>query len=169
MLLWTIRERCSTARPVENPNVVCGHTFHRNCAWGANRERYCNDLVNLMEDGANCLLLGVGIDRCSSMHVAERVPLPEDIESCWHIPDEVRLAYDEEQWAIGYGGTPEDAWQKVWQKADHSGLLRHGKVGNATSHYFRVRAVVEMYEQWRKTDPHGLYGIPTGKGRRTSG
>jgi len=94
------------------------------------------------------------------MHAAEHIPLPPAITDYWTAPAEVQRAYDPEAWDIGYGGTPEDAWQKVWLLADQNGLLRHETIGAASCHYFPARSVVGMYMQWRETDPYGLYGVP---------
>jgi len=141
-------------------DVVCGNDLHRTCAWGHDAEWHCCGYHGLLAVDGWCLLLGVGIDRCSSMHAGEYVPLPPEIASCWTIPPEVERAYDPEMWDIGYGGPPDDAWEKVWALADERGLIEHGLVCGAMSHYFRARSVVSIYKHWRMTDPHGLYGVP---------
>jgi aminoglycoside N3'-acetyltransferase len=144
----------------DHPGVFCGSVFHRNCSWGTAAHKYCNGYDALIADDGWCLLLGVGIDRCSSMHVAENIPVPPEIGACWEIPDLVQRAYDPGVWAIGYGGTPGDAWQKVWQRADHSGLIRHGFIGQANCHFFKLKPVVSIYQRWRRDDPYGLYEVP---------
>jgi hypothetical protein len=35
------------------------------------------------------LLIGVGIDRCSSMHLAEQVPVPDQIQAYWRAPEDL--------------------------------------------------------------------------------
>ena len=143
----------------QRSDVVCGSGFFRTCAWGRDAEWHCTGYHGRLAVDGWCLLLGVGIDRCSSMHAAEDIPLPADITAAWDIPDEVRRVYDSNQWSIGYGGTPEDAWQKVWDRADHQGLIRHGQIGQAQCHYFKARSVVAIYKHWRQTDPYGLFGV----------
>jgi aminoglycoside N3'-acetyltransferase len=144
----------------QRPDVVCGRGFFRTCAWGRDAAAHGEGYAELLARSGCCLLLGVGIDRCSSMHAAEESPLPAEVGACWRIPEEVRRAYDAAQWNIGYGGPPEDAWRKVWESADRRGLVRHGRIGSAACHYFGARAVVGLYRDWRQADPYGLYGVP---------
>jgi hypothetical protein len=93
------------------------------------------------------------------MHAAECIPIPPAISRSWDAPDHVRAAYDSDHWSIGYGNTPDDAWQKVWHEADRQGLIRHGHIGHAACHYFKARSVVGIYQRWRQEDPYGLYGV----------
>lgn len=141
--------------------VHCGAELHRTAAWGREAEWHCSGYHGLLALNGWCLLIGVGIDRCSSMHAAEAVPLPPEIAAYLDVPPELLRLYDPSLWGIGYGdGTPEDAWGKVWECADRQGLIRHGSICSAPSHFFRARSVVGMYRDWRRTDPHGLYGVP---------
>jgi aminoglycoside N3'-acetyltransferase len=144
----------------QRADVVYGSDFFRTCAWGRDAEWHCDGYRALLAVDGWCLLFGVGIDRCSSMHAAESIPIPSEISACWAIPDHVQRAYDPQLWAIGYGGTPEDAWQKIWNKAEAHGLIRHGRIGQAACHYFKARSVVEIYKRWRQADPYDLYGVP---------
>jgi aminoglycoside N3'-acetyltransferase len=104
--------------------------------------------------------MGVGVENCSSMHAAEDIRLPADIAAYWAIPETVQRAYDPQVWNIGYGETPENAWQKVWDLADQQGLIRHGQIGQAACHYFKARSLVAIYKRWRRSDPYGLFGVP---------
>jgi hypothetical protein len=94
------------------------------------------------------------------MHAGESIPIPPEIAACWELPEDVRQAYDPEAWNIGYGDTPDDAWQKVWNEADRRGLIRHTRIGQASCHSFKARSVVAIYKHWRRADPYGLYGVP---------
>jgi len=143
----------------QRPDVVCGNGFFRTSAWGQDAEWHCTGYDGLLAVDGWCLLLGVGIDRCSSMHAAEDIPLPPDITAYWAIPEAVERAYDPQQWGIGYGETPQNAWQNVWEAADRQGLIRHGSIGQAACHYFKARSVVSIYKRWRQTDPYDLYGV----------
>jgi aminoglycoside N3'-acetyltransferase len=144
---------------MRRPGTVCGMGLHRNCAWGYEAERHCNNYEHLLAVDGWTLLIGVGIDRCSSMHLAERVPLPDDIEAYTRIPPEILADYDPARWDVGYGGTPDDAWGKVSALAERGGLIQHGQIGAAECRLFRTRAVVSLYETWRRDDPFGLYGV----------
>lgn len=144
----------------QRADVLCGSGLFRTCAWGRDAEWHCDGYRGLLAVDGWCLLLGVGIERGSSMHAAESTPIPSEISASWAIPEHVRRAYDPRLWSIGYGGAPEDAWQKVWKKAEAHGLIRHGRIGQAACHYFKARSVVGIYKRWRQADPYDLYGVP---------
>jgi aminoglycoside N3'-acetyltransferase len=143
----------------QRADVVCGGDFFRTCAWGHDAEWHVNGYHGLLAVDGWCLLLGVGIDRCSSMHAAESITIPSEISRCWALPEHVRSVYDPQLWSIGYGSTPDDAWQKVWEEADQRGVIQHGRIGQAECHYFKARSLVGIYKRWRQTDPYGLYGV----------
>lgn len=142
----------------QRPDVICGTGPFRTCAWGRDAEWQCHGYHGLLAVDGWCLLLGVGIDRCSSMHAAEYVRLPAEIEAYWAVPEEIQRAYDPSVWSIGYGSTPHDAWQKVFEEADRRGLIRQGQIGQARCYLFKARTVVSIYRDWRQTDAYGLYG-----------
>lgn len=144
----------------QRSDVVCGTGLFRTCAWGNDAEWHCNGYHSLLALDGWCLLLGVGIDRCSSMHAAECIPLPEAVKAYFAIPEAVQQAYDPKDWSIGYGATPADAWQKVYAEADRQGLIRHERIGQALCHLFKARPAVSIYKKWRQNDPYGLYGVP---------
>ena len=141
-------------------DVFCGSDVHRTAAWGRDARWHCRGYDGLLAVDGTSLLLGVGIDRCSSMHVADHVPVPEIISAYWAASADVQAAYDPHDWDIGCGETPDDAWEKVWRQADANGLICHVQIGAAACHSFRARSVVGIYMEWRKTDPYDLYGVP---------
>lgn len=144
---------------VSRPGTVLGTGLHRNCAWGHEADRHCQSYERLLEVDGWTLLIGVGIHRCSSMHWAERVPIPDEIEAHWRVPPDILADYDPALWDVGYGGTPDDAWGKVYARAEHHGLVQHRRIGLAECSLFRTRSVVSLYESWRHDDPYGLYGL----------
>jgi hypothetical protein len=93
------------------------------------------------------------------MHLAEHVPIPQDITGRFDLPDELARDYPEEEWGIGYGSTPGDAWGTVWKEAECQGLIRHGRIGQADCTLFRAGALVRIYEGMRRIDPYGLFGL----------
>ncbi|TVR57793.1 MAG: aminoglycoside N(3)-acetyltransferase [Spirochaetaceae bacterium] len=141
-------------------DVYCGSDIHRTAAWGRDARWHCTGYDGLLAVDGTSLLLGVGIDRCSSMHAADFIPIPDAISAYWAAPADVQAAYDPHDWDVGCGETPDDAWEKVWRQADADGLIRHAQIGAAACHHFRARSVVGIYMEWRKTDPYGLYGVP---------
>lgn len=145
----------------KRPDICLGRGLHRVCAWGRDAALFTRDgYRRLVEMDGRVLLLGVGIDRCSCMHLVEgNVPLPEDISRRFQLPDDLLRDYPRERWSIGYGPETDDPWQKVWEVALERGLVLQGRVGAAGSSLFQVRPVLAIFEEWRRADPYGLYGF----------
>jgi aminoglycoside N3'-acetyltransferase len=142
-----------------HPDVICGTEFHRGCAWGRDAHLHCENYYHLLEIDGWALLLGVGIDRCSSMHAAEEVPIPEEITKRFEVPADILQDYPEDRWAIGYGSTPNDPWAKVWAEAQRRGLVRTRTIGQSECKLFKARAMTSIYEDMRRTDPFALFGV----------
>jgi aminoglycoside N3'-acetyltransferase len=140
-------------------DVVCGTGVHRTCAWGRDAAQHAEGYENLVEADGWVLLVGVDIYRCSSLHVAERVPIPEAITAHFRIPDEILRDYPEDQWGIGYGGVPGDPWGTAWREAQERGLIRTMTIGQAECHLFKAKEMVLLYEDLRRSDPYGLFGL----------
>ena len=141
------------------PDVVCGEGLHRVCAWGHDADRHRRSYEHLLAVDGWALLIGVDIWRCSSMHLAERVPIPASISAHWALPPDLARDYPEDEWGIGYGGTPGDAWGTVWAEAMRRGLIRQRQIGAAQCALFKAKAMVAIYEQMRREDPYGLFGL----------
>lgn len=145
------------------PGVLLGKGIHRTCAWGNGAAQHLEGFRRLVELHGCTLLLGVGIDRCSSMHLAEDVKLPENIRAYFAIPDDVRRDYDPNEWSIGYGDSDDspldDAWGKVYAEADQRGWIQHERIGNAPCHLLKTKPLIELFAEWRRIDPYGLFGV----------
>jgi aminoglycoside 3-N-acetyltransferase len=145
---------------LRRPGVVCGPGILRVCAWGQDADRHRQGYEYLLDIDGWILLLGVGIDACSSLHLAEDVRLPEQIRAYYQIPEDIHRDYDPQHWSIGYGGTGAPVWDKVYAEADRQGLIRQHQIGNATCQLFKARAMVTIYREWRRSDPFGLFEVP---------
>jgi len=143
----------------QRPDVLCGTAFHRGCAWGHDAHLHCQNYNHLLEMDGWALLLGVDIGRCSSMHLAESVPIPEEIVRCFDIPDDILRDYPQDRWSIGYGSTPDDPWAKVWTEAQQRGLIRTRTIGQSECKLFKAKAMVSIYEELRRADPFALFGV----------
>lgn len=153
-----------------SPNTCLGKGIHRVCAWGRDAERYSQERYEyLVSVDGWALLIGVDIHRCSSMHIAEeRVKLPQEIYDHFRLPEAVQqeldLAYPStEGWYVQYNGPyspkADNAWEKVVAEAEQRGLIRRGRIGQAECMLFQVKPVIEIYENFRRTDPYKLFGI----------
>lgn len=145
----------------KRPDVVLGQGLHRVAAWGKDAARHAANMYRyLVEIDGWVLLMGVGVDRVSSLHLAEEDPgLPEAIQQMVTPPPDLLRDYPADQWSIGYGSTPEDAWGMVWMEAERRGLIRKGKIGQAECALFKARALVEIYQDGLRKDPFGLFGV----------
>ena len=142
------------------PDVVLGTGFHRVCAWGHDALLHSRrDYHHLLDIDGWALLLGVDINRCSSMHAAEGVGIPEPIARLTRVPEDIQKDYPADTWAVGYGSTPGDAWAKVWEQAERQGLIGKRRIGRAQCMLFRAKAVVSIYAELLRTDPFVLFGV----------
>lgn len=147
----------------QRPDVIGGQGLHRVCAWGRDAQLHSHGYEHLLDLNGWTLLLGVNIHRSSSMHIAEKnVPIPEKIRRIFVVPDDIRHDYPDDEWSIGYGSAPNDAWLMVWAEAERRGLIRKNQIGQAECTLFRAKSVVEIYEGMRRNDPFGLYGVDPG-------
>ena len=142
------------------PGVVCGAGLFRMCAWGHDARLHCKSYQHLLDIDGWALLIGVDIHSCSSLHLAERVPIPDEIAAHYRIPEDILRDYPKDRWSIGYGGTPGNPWQAVWKEAERRGLIHKGRIGQAACALFKAQAVVALYEELRRTDPYGIFGLP---------
>jgi aminoglycoside 3-N-acetyltransferase len=140
------------------PDVLLGTGLHRVATWGRDAERHRLGYRHLVAIGGWTLLVGVGIDRCSSMHLVDHL-IPQGISRIFQVPEDILADYPASLWSIGYGDTPDDAWAKVWEQARRQGLVNQGRIGNAECSLFRARAMLGIYEASLRADAMGLFGI----------
>ncbi|MGC9394022.1 MAG: AAC(3) family N-acetyltransferase [Anaerolineae bacterium] len=143
----------------KRPDVVCGTESPRGCAWGRDAHLHCRNYEHLLDIDGWVLLLGVDIGRCSSMHLAESVPIPEEIRERFRAPADIPRDYPPDRWAVGYGSTPGNPWLKVWEEALRRGLVRTRYIGQSECKLFKAKAMVAIYQEMRRTDPFGLFGL----------
>ena len=146
------------------PNTCMGKGEHRVCAWGHNAHHHSQGYGYLLSIDGWVLLLGVDINRCSSMHTAEdKIEWPKEITEHFQLPDEIRRQYPDTNWYIQYHDPrkplPESAWGKVQIEAERRGLIKRGRIGQAECLLFKGKPVVDLYEEFLRTDPFKLFGV----------
>ena len=139
------------------PDVVLGTGLHRVCAWGHEAQQHSRGYGHLLQINGWVLLMGVDINRCSSMHLARGIP--EEIERIFKVPEDIQSDYPADEWGIGYGSTPDDAWPKVQEEAGRKGLIKLGHIGRAECMLFKAKDMVTLYEELLRKDPFGLFGV----------
>ena len=146
------------------PDVVSGSGIHRVCAWGQDAEIHSTGYEYLTKIDGMVLLIGVDIDRCSSMHLSERIDVTERARDKMHalwgkgrsisIPDHIKQKYPTD---IILGseetGSKGDPWTNARDEAYKRGLIKKGKTGNAPSLLFKLNDVLHLLEKIRQHGP----------------
>lgn len=131
-------------------------SFFSYTAWGQNAAIVAHNLEQVVARGGQVLLLGVQMDRCSCLHLAEdRVGLPVALSRLMEVPEDIQRAYPEQQWRIGYG--PEANFLAVQQEAESHGLIRLTRIGCAVVRCFDARTIVNLYEALLRENPYRLF------------
>ncbi len=145
-----------------HPQVVRWyHPLHSVSAWGFHAQRYCQGFRPMAEAGGKILLLGVEMDRCSALHIAEEiVPLPADIQKAmrWEVPRELLKLYPPDQWLVGCQG----AWGDfliVQAEAEKLGMIKTAQIGSATARLFSAQPMIDLYAQLLRSDPYRMFAI----------
>lgn len=134
--------------------------FFSYAAWGRDAELYAREgLAPLVAYGGKALLLGVEMDRCSSLHLAEeRVSLPPALAALFTPPDDVRRDYPDDEWGVGYG--PEPNFLLAQAIAETRGIIQTERIGHAVARLFNAQALVAIHERLLLTQPYTVYGLP---------
>ncbi len=146
------------------PNTYLGKGIHRVCAWGHHAELHSQGYEYLLSIDGWALLIGVDINRCSCMHIAEdKVEVPQEFLAHFELPEEIQRQYPKTDWYVEYHDPqqplPVNAWGKVQDEAERRGLIRRGYIGQAECLLFKAKLVVDIYEEFLRTDPFELFGI----------
>jgi aminoglycoside N3'-acetyltransferase len=142
----------------QRSDTLLGNGIHRVCAWGKNAELHSKGYNYLLQVDGLVLLIDVGLDRCSSMHQAEKKGLPEEITKYFKIPENIRKDYPPNIF-LAYGNTPENGWNKVMEMAEKRPIIKSEIIGKAECKQFKAREVIGIYESALQTDPLELFGI----------
>jgi len=145
-----------------HPDVVrWNDPIHSVSAWGKDADVFCQSFKPLVEAGGKILLLGVQMDRCSALHIAEeRVQLPENIRKLmkWEVPAELLKVYSPDKWLIGCKGVWGD-FLIVQEEAEKLGLIDSTTIGAATVRLFEAKSMVDLYEKLLIENPYRMFGI----------
>lgn len=134
--------------------------FFSYTAWGRDADLFAREgLARLVERDGKALLLGVEMDRCSALHLAEeRVALPAAITALLTPPADLTRDYPAAEWGFGYG--PEANFLLAQQVAEAEGLIAVGQIGQAVARLFAVQPVIALYERLLREQPYAVYGLP---------
>ena len=138
--------------------------FFSYAAWGRDADLYAREgLAPLVARGGKALLLGVAMDRCSALHLAEeRVVLPPALTALLTPPADLARDYPDDAWGIGYG--PEANFLLAQSVAEAQGLIQTERIGQAFARLFEAQALVAIYGRLLLTQPYAVYGLPEPQG-----
>jgi len=110
----------------------------------------------LLELDGYILLIGVGLDRCSSMHLTEeRVQIPKRILDKTTLPQELREKYPENEWDVGFGPYPD--FPKMEEPYFKHKIIKTVKIGKATVKIARLRDMIDLFAEYLKRNPDSFY------------
>jgi len=132
------------------------HPSHSIAASGPKAKELSEGWHRLLEIDGYILLIGVGLDRCTAMHLAEkRVQFPERILKKITPPKWFIEKYPEGEWEWDFGPYPDFA--KLTEPCVKRGIMKSVKVGEATLRLLRLRKLIDLYAEYLKKDPDLFY------------
>ena len=113
----------------------------------------------LLELDGYILLIGVGLDRCTAMHLAEkRVRFPNRILNKITPPKWFVEQYPEDEWEWDVGPYPDFA--KLTQPCIERGIMKTMEVGEATLRLVKLRELIDLYVEYLERNPDLFYFTP---------
>jgi len=134
------------------------HPSHSVAAFGPRATELSKGWHRLHELDGYILLIGVGLDRCTAMHLAEkRVTFPEHILKKITPPKWFVEKYPEDEWEWDIGPYPDFA--KLTQPCLDLGMMRVIKVGKSALRLVKLRELIELYVEYLEKNPDIFYSI----------
>ena len=145
----TFRKRKGVVRGLHPSNSVA--------AIGPKAKELSEGWHKMLELDGYILLIGVGLDRCTAMHLAEkRARFPDRILKRITPPKWFVEKYSEGEWEWDMGPYPDFA--KLTQPCLERGILKTAKVGEAQLKCVKLRELIDLYVEYLEKDPDLFYG-----------
>jgi len=110
----------------------------------------------LLELGGHILLLGVGLEVCSAMHLAEeRVVFPKHILDKLTPPRWLVEKYPASEWEWDFGPYPD--FPKLEEPCLQHDIMKTVRVGKATLRLARLRELIDFYVEYLNRNPDLFY------------
>jgi len=133
------------------------HPSHSVAALGPKARELSEGWYKLLELDGYILLIGVGLDRCTAMHLAEkRVRFPEHILKKINPPKWFVKKYPEGKWEWDFGPYPD--FVQLTDPCLERGIMKTVKVGESTLKLVKLRKLVDLYVEYLEKDPDLFYG-----------
>jgi len=132
------------------------HPSHSIAAIGPKAQELVEGWHKLLELNGYILLIGVGLNVCTAMHLAEkRVQFPEHILKKITPPKEFVEKYPETEWEWDIGPYPDFA--KMEEPCLQKGIMKTVKVGEGTLKLVRLRELIDLYTEYLTKNPDLFY------------
>lgn len=110
----------------------------------------------LLELGGYVLLIGVGLEVCTAMHLAEEtVRFPKHILEKIASPKWLVEKYPSPEWDFDVGPYPE--FSKMEEPCLKRRIMKTTKVGQSTLKLVRLRDLIRLYAEYLEKDPDRFY------------
>ena len=132
------------------------HQTHSLAAIGPRTRDLLNGWEALRDLDGHIVLLGVTLQCCSSMHLAEDgIELPSYITSRMEMPKELAEKYPSDQWEIGYGPYPD--FMLMEGPCQEEGIMSLVRIGDAVVRRVRLRKLIALYAEYLRKCPEAFY------------
>jgi aminoglycoside 3-N-acetyltransferase len=122
----------------------------------AGRGGACDGWEKLFELDGHILLLGVGLEVCTAMHLAEkRVKFPKRILDKLTPPKSFVKKYPQDEWEWDFGPYPDFA--KLEEPCLKQGIMKTVKVGEALLKLVKLRELINLYVEYLTKNPDLFY------------
>jgi len=144
----TFRKRKGVIRGSDPSNSVA--------AIGPKAKKLSEGWHRLLELDGYILLIGVDLDRCTAMHLAEkRVRFPDRILKMITPPKWFVQKYPGDEWEWDIGPYPDFA--KLTQPCLDRGIMKTVTVGEATLKLVKLRELIDLYVEYLEKEPDVFY------------
>ncbi len=134
------------------------HPSHSIAALGPKAKELSEGWHKVLDSDGYILLIGVGLDRCTAMHLAEkRVQFPDRIRKKITPPKWFVEKYPEGEWEWDIGPYPDFA--KLTEPCLERGIMKTVKVGEATLKLVKLRELIDLYAEYLEKNPDLFYGV----------
>jgi len=138
--------------------IRSSHPSNSVAAWGPKARDLSEGWHKLLELDGYLLLIGVGLDRCTAMHLAEkRARFPEHILKKITPPKWLVEKYPEDQWEWDFGPYPDFA--KLTKPCLEHGIMKTVKVGESTLRLVKLKELIDLYVEYLEKDPDLFYSF----------
>lgn len=112
----------------------------------------------LLELDGYILLIGVGLEVCTAMHLAEeRVAFPKHILEKITPPKWFVEKYPAREWEWDFGPYPD--FSKMEEPCRKHKIMKTVKVGEATLRLVKLRELIDLYTEYLKRNPDQFYAV----------